>query len=331
MNTSLLSVNNVSRSFDLGAGLFKPKRILRAVDDVSLEVKQGEVLGIVGESGCGKSTLAKMLLGLLAPTHGEVRYQGQDVRKMDRKQFAREVQPVFQDPYSSLNPRKTLLELVTLPLKVHDLGSADEQRRSALEMLDRVGLPARFKDRRPGELSGGQRQRVAIARALIMKPKVLVCDEPTSALDVSVQSHILNLLGDLRRDFGLTYVFISHNLAVVEHIASRVAVMYLGKVVELAPSERLFSAPQHPYTKALLASVLTPQPGLGIPDAGLGMAFPDPMNPPSGCRFHPRCNVCMPQCSSVAPVLKAHGSTMVSCLAVERQTSMTEIQTEESV
>ena len=316
MTTPLMLIRDVHRSFALGGGLFRPKQVLHAVNGVSLDVQKGEVLGIVGESGCGKSTLAKLLLGLLSPSSGSLHYQGQALASLDRKQFARQVQPVFQDPYSSLNPRQTLLDLVTLPLKVHGLGSAAEQRKQALEMLDRVGLPARFADRRPGELSGGQRQRVAIARALVMRPQVLVCDEPTYALDVSVQSHILNLLAQLRVELGLTYIFISHNLAVVEHIASRVAVMYLGKVVELAPSQQLFAAPQHPYTQALLASVLTPQPGLGIPDAGLGTSYPDPMHPPTGCHFHPRCSRRMPQCSSIAPVLEQHGASLASCLAL---------------
>jgi peptide/nickel transport system ATP-binding protein len=258
-----------------------------------------------------------MLLGLMPATAGQVRFDGEDITKIDRKQLARRVQPVFQDPYSSLNPRQTLLDLVSFPLKVHGIGNAAQQRQRALEMLDRVGLPARFADRQPGELSGGQRQRVAIARALVMRPEVLVCDEPTSALDVSVQSHILNLLVDLRREFGLTYIFISHNLAVVEHIATRVAVMDLGRVVELADAATLFRAPAHPYTQALLMSVLTPEPGLGIPDPGLGLAYPDPLNPPSGCPFHPRCAHRLAQCDRVVPQLQSHQGGAVSCLLAD--------------
>ena len=193
------------------------------------------------------------------------------------------------NPYASLNPRRSIASIVSLPLEVHRIGTASERRRTVGAMLERVGLPPRFMDRYPRELSGGQRQRVAIARALVMRPEIVVCDEPTSALDVSVQSQILNLLTDLRRDFNLTYVFISHNLAVIEHIATRVAVMYLGRIVELAGTAELFARPKHPYTRALLASVLTPEPGLGIPETGLGLAFPDPLDPPPGCPFHPRC------------------------------------------
>ena len=310
----LMSVQGLHRSFAVGAGMFKPKRTLHAVNGVSLDIQRGEVLGIVGESGCGKSTLARMLLGLMPATAGAIRFDGQDIAAIDRKQLARRVQPVFQDPYSSLNPRQTLLQLVSFPLRVHGIGNAAEQRRRTLEILERVGLPARFADRQPGELSGGQRQRVAIARALVMQPEVLVCDEPTSALDVSVQSHILNLLVDLRRELGLTYIFISHNLAVVEHIATRVAVMYLGRVVELAEAATLFRAPSHPYTQALLMSVLTPEPGLGIPDPGLGLAYPDPLHPPSGCALHPRCAQRMPQCETTVPALAEHAGSLSACL-----------------
>lgn len=319
---TLMSVQDLHRSFTVGAGMFRPKRVLQAVNGVSLDIRRGEVLGIVGESGCGKSTLARMLLGLIPASSGHVSFDGEDIATIDRKRLARRVQPVFQDPYSSLNPRKTLLDLVSLPLRVHGIGNAAEQRRRTLEMLDRVGLPARFADRLPGELSGGQRQRVAIARALVMKPEVLVCDEPTSALDVSVQSHILNLLVDLRAEFGLTYIFISHNLAVVEHIASRVAVMYLGQMVELGEAATLFRAPVHPYTRALLMSVLTPEPGRGIPDPGLGTAYPDPLHPPSGCTFHPRCAVRLPECSAIVPsAIKTSSGTIASCVLAQGETS----------
>jgi peptide/nickel transport system ATP-binding protein len=295
---ALIAVRGVTRSFTVGQGMFRPKRTLHAVNGVDLEVRRGEVLGIVGESGCGKSTLARMILGLLPPSAGRIALEGTDIRDLGRRAVARRVQPVFQDPYSSLNPRRRNASIVALPLEVHGIGTAAERRRQAIEMLERVGLPARFADRFPRELSGGQRQRVAIARALVMRPEIVVCDEPTSALDVSVQSQILNLLLDLRRELGLTYVFISHNLAVVEHIATRVAVMYLGRIVELAETRALFGDPHHPYTRALLASVLTPEPGLGIPETGLGLAFPDPLNPPSGCPFHPRC----PDAIGICPV-----------------------------
>ncbi len=311
--TSLLEARDLTRQFDVSQGMFKPRRTLHAVNGISLDIRNGEVLGIVGESGCGKSTLARMLLGLLPPTHGGITLDGMDIRALGRKGMARRVQPVFQDPYSSLNPRRTVASIVAFPLEVHGIGTAIERRKRALEILDKVGLPARFADRYPRELSGGQRQRVAIARALIMNPEIVVCDEPTSALDVSVQSQILNLLMDLRREFGLTYVFISHNLAVVEHIATRVAVMYLGRIVELAETATLFKTPRHPYTKALLASVLTPEPGQGIPETGLGLAFPNPLDPPPGCSFHPRCPERRPQCSTIEPHLARFGRDAVTC------------------
>ena len=231
-----MEARGVTRSFAVSRGLFRRKQQLHAVNGVDLAVGEGEVLGIVGESGCGKSTLARMLLGLLPPTAGTVRLDGRDVRELGRKRVSRRVQPVFQDPYSSLNPRRTVGAIVALPLEVHGVGTAPERQHRTATMLERVGLPRSFAERYPRELSGGQRQRVAIARALVMHPEVVICDEPTSALDVSVQSQILNLLADLRRELNLTYIFISHDLAVVEHIASRVAVMYLGEVVELAPT-----------------------------------------------------------------------------------------------
>jgi peptide/nickel transport system ATP-binding protein len=303
----------LARSFTLGATFFRKGRALHAVNGVDVTIRRGDVLAIVGESGCGKSTLARMLLGLLAPSSGRITLDGRDLGALGRKAVARRVQPVFQDPYSSLNPRRGIAAIVALPLAVHGIGTVVERRARAIEMLERVGLPARNADNTPGQLSGGQRQRVAIARALVMHPEIVICDEPTSALDVSVQAQILNLLMDLRREFNLTYVFISHNLAVVEHIATQVAVMYLGKVVEQADTETLFRAPRHPYTQALLASVLTPEPGLGVPDIGLGLAFPDPLDPPSGCAFHPRCAQRMVQCSSTVPVLTRSPGGGVAC------------------
>ena len=301
--SALLQAHGLSRSFTLSGSLFRASRNLQAVNGVDLAIHEGDVLGIVGESGCGKSTLARMLLGLIPPSKGTVTLDGQDIHTMSRQALARRIQPVFQDPYSSLNPRRSLASIVALPLEVQAMGNPSERRIKAIDMLERVGLPARLADHTPGQLSGGQRQRVAIARALVMRPEVVICDEPTSALDVSVQAQILNLLLDLRSEFNLTYVFISHNLAVVEHIATEVAVMYLGKVVEQSATAALFEQPRHPYTQALLASVLTPEPGLGIPETGLGLTFPDPLNPPTGCTFHPRCPRRLSHCNSVVPVL----------------------------
>ncbi len=297
----ILETVNLHRRFRVTQGPFKPSATLNAVNGVNLRVRRGETLGIVGESGCGKSTLAQMLLGLLPATEGDVLFDGQPVRNISRAAFARRVQPIFQDPFSSLNPRKTLLDIVTMPLRVHKLGTAAEQERRARQLMDRVGLPARFADRYPKELSGGQRQRVAIARALVMQPDVVICDEPTSALDASVQSQILNLLMELKADFNLTYVFISHNLSVVEHIADRVAVMYLGRVVEAAGVDQIFDAPQHPYTRALLDSVLTVAPDAGVPELALGSGFPNPLRPAPGCSFHPRCPKAFGPCSTVVP------------------------------
>lgn len=275
MNTSLtpwpplddiaLELCALSKVYPLKRGLFQAPGELKAVDDVSLRLYRGETLGLVGESGCGKSTLAKMLLGLLAPTSGNVLINGQEVDPTERRAHARHIQPIFQDPYSSLNPRKTVGEIVGLPLKLHGIGNATERNRQVRQILDLVGMPERTHTQYPNQLSGGQRQRVAIARALILRPDILICDEPTSALDVSVQAQILNLLLDLKAEFGLTYLFISHDLGVVEHLVDRVAVMNKGSIVELASREQLFSDPQHPYTRMLLASALTPDPGLGIP------------------------------------------------------------------
>ncbi|MGH6778674.1 MAG: ABC transporter ATP-binding protein, partial [Bradyrhizobium sp.] len=301
MNRPVLEIRNVERRFVVDGGLFRTRRVLHAVNGVSLTVGKGEVLGLVGESGCGKSTLARMMLGLLPPSSGEILFDGTAIGKLDRGTLARRVQPVFQDPYSSLNPRKTVGAIIGLPLEVHRLGRPAERRATVEEMMGRVGLARRLHGVYPGQLSGGQRQRVAIARALITRPEVVICDEPTSALDVSVQSQILNLLQDLQREFGLTLLLISHNLAVVQHMATRVAVMYLGQIVEENDTVSLFRKARHPYTQALLASILTPEPELGLPDTRLGTAFPNPLEPPTGCTFHPRCPHAMPVCSQQPP------------------------------
>lgn len=261
-----LELSNLSRHFHLKNGAFKEPTLLKAVDGISLRIRPGETLGLVGESGCGKSTLAKMILGLLEPTSGDVLINDQARSSSSRLSMARQLQPIFQDPYSSLNPRKSIEQIIRLPLQLHKIGDSNSQKQVVKEISDLVGLPERLLKQYPGQLSGGQRQRVAIARALILKPKILVCDEPTSALDVSVQAQILNLLMDLKKELGLTYLFISHNLGVVEHLVDRVAVMYSGKIVEQGTREDIFRHAQHPYTKALLSSVLTPEPSLGLPE-----------------------------------------------------------------
>ncbi len=308
-----IEIRDVTRVFDQGGGMMGKSRRVVAVDGVTLDVPIGGVMGIVGESGCGKSTLARIILGLLAPTSGSVLVDGKRLADLSRQERARLIQPVFQDPYSSLNPRHRIGEIVGLPLAAQGIRSAERQERVA-EILARVGISPEMAQRFPSQLSGGQRQRVAIARALVLRPRIVVCDEPTSALDVSVQAQILNLLGELRREFRLTYVFISHNLAVVEHIASEVAVMYLGRIAEHAPVDELFSTPSHPYTRALLASVLTPEPGLGIPEVGLGESYPDPANIPKGCRFHPRCPIAVDRCRTESPDGLRHEGKLVECL-----------------
>jgi peptide/nickel transport system ATP-binding protein len=311
--TAAIEVRGLRREFRVRQGMFAPPKHVIAVDDVSFAVPPGSVLGVVGESGCGKSTLARLILGLLEPTAGDVLVDGQRLSGMDRRARARLIQPVFQDPFASLNPKRRIRDIVSMPLIAQgNFGNAEIDRRVA-EALDRVGLSRDQGTRFPAQLSGGQRQRVAIARALVLRPRIVVCDEPTSALDVSVQAQILNLLAELRRDLGLTYLFISHNLAVVEHIASEVAVMYLGRIVERTESEALFAGPRHPYTRALLASVLTPEPGLGVPDVGLGDIMPDPANIPPGCRFHPRCPVALPLCATTTPPLVDDAAGLVEC------------------
>ena len=306
--TPAIEVRNVRRTFKAG------RRTVVAVDGVSFSVPIGGVLGIVGESGCGKSTLARLILGLLPADSGEIAVEGNRLGDMDRKARARLIQPVFQDPFASLNPLARIRDIVGMPLVAQGTFSRAEVAGTVEEMLARVGLTKEMGGRLPAELSGGQRQRVAIARALVLRPRIVVCDEPTSALDVSVQAQILNLLAELRRDLNLTYLFISHNLAVVEHVASEVAVMYLGRLVEREPTETLFAKPEHPYTRALLASVLTPEPGLGVPDVGLGDTLPDPANIPSGCRFHPRCPIAEPRCAIETPPLKPRPAGSVECL-----------------
>lgn len=324
LQPSLLEMRDVSRTFSVQRGLLDPRPArLWAVKDVSLSVRPGETLGLVGESGCGKSTLARMAVRLLQPSSGEIWVQGRNVESMSARELARQAQMVFQDPFSSLNPRKRVGVSVAEPLLLADKGlgrkrSGKDLRAVAEAMLERVGLPAEYYDRYPHEFSGGQRQRVAVARALIAGPRLLVCDEPVSALDASVQAQVLNLLKDMQDELGLAYLFISHDLGVVGFMSDRVAVMYLGRVVELAERETLFGRPAHPYTEALLASVpagvaaqalAETAEGSGFahvssrgPVAALSGELPSPIDPPSGCAFHPRCPYAQELCMLQEPV-----------------------------
>ena len=308
-----LECKNVGCTFMIGKGILSPKKPLRAVDDVSLKINRGQVFAVVGESGCGKTTLARMLLGLLEPTDGEIYLDGQPISEVRSDVISRKVQPVFQDPYSSLNPRKTIESIISLPLRVHDIGTKESRIDRVSELMHLVGLPGRLIHSYPNQLSGGQRQRVAIARALIMEPGIIVCDEPTSALDVSVQAHILNLLQDLKDRFNLTYIFISHDLAVVEHLADWVAVMYLGRLIEFGSASEVLRNPLHPYTQALMESVLTPDPRKGLPEITFGRGLPNPLEPPSGCNFHPRCSKIIDGCDSKMPKLLPESDRLVEC------------------
>ncbi len=305
---TLLEVRNLKKYFPIKGGfLRRTVAEVRAVDDVSFTVKRGETLGLVGESGCGKTTTGRTILRLERATAGEVLFEGQDVMRASGrtlKALRRDMQIIFQDPYASLDPRITIGESVAEGLVIHGIGTPAERRERVREVLAKVGLSASHMTRFPHEFSGGQRQRIGIARALIMEPKLIVCDEPVSALDVSIQSQVLNLLRSLQREFGLTYLFIAHNLAVVEHISDRVGVMYLGKMVELATSEELFREPLHPYTKALISAIPNPNPFAKRERIVLQGDVPSPINPPSGCRFHPRCWIARSICKEQEPVFE---------------------------
>ncbi|MEO3388473.1 oligopeptide/dipeptide ABC transporter ATP-binding protein [Mesorhizobium sp. CAU 1741] len=302
--TPLLEARNLSHVYSVRRGLLARATPLKALNGVSLSIAKGEILGIVGESGCGKSTLARILLGLETPTAGEVMLEGRPISDFARRERALAVQPVFQDPYGSLNPSMSVADIIALPLQVHSIGTRAERQKRVAAMADQVGLPRRALTASPAQLSGGQRQRVAIARALVSGPKLVICDEPTSALDVSVQAQILNLLLDLRAEHGIAMLFISHNLSVIEHMAERMMVMYLGRVVEAGPTSTIFAQPAHPYTGVLRDAVFSPEDEGGVPDLGLRGNFPNAMEMPGGCVFHPRCPVARPVCATTEPAVE---------------------------
>jgi oligopeptide/dipeptide ABC transporter ATP-binding protein len=318
---AIVRVRDLRKHFPIDRGIVIRRKIgaVKAVDGVSFEVRRGETLGIVGESGCGKSTTAKLMMGLLTASAGEISVEGEDItraRGAALKAVRREVQIIFQDPYASLNPRKTIGSIIAEPFAIHGLERGrGERKRAVQELMETVGLNPEHYNRYPHEFSGGQRQRVGVARALALKPKLLIADEPVSALDVSIQAQVLNLLRDLQRRLGLALVFIAHDLSVVRHMCDRVAVMYLGKIVEIAPNEQLYDFPRHPYTGALLGAVPAPDPSLhGSERRVLGGEVPSPANPPSGCRFHTRCPKAQALCSTHEPELEDKGSvTRVAC------------------
>jgi oligopeptide/dipeptide ABC transporter ATP-binding protein len=308
----LLSVSGLRKYFPVRGGLFGGVvNQVRAVENVAFSIRRGETLGLVGESGSGKTTVGRLVLRLLDPSAGSVQFDGQDLLKLGRaelRRLRRRMQIVFQDPYSSLNPRRTVGDAIGEPLLVHGLARGAEIDRRVNQLLERVGLPSSYRSRYPHEFSGGQRQRVCIARALALGPEFIVCDEAVSALDISIQAQILNLLSDLQDEYGLSYLFISHNLNVVRHICDRIAVMYLGSLVEVADSERLFASPQHPYTRALMSANPLPDPDLPLRPVLLKGELPSPIDPPSGCRFHTRCPNAFHPCSSVVPEARLIGA-----------------------
>ena len=304
----LLEVRGLKKDFvSKGA---KGKKVVHALSGIDFTVRQGETFGLVGESGCGKTTVGRVICCLTEPTEGEVLFEGKDLFKMSRaelKKVRRDIQMIFQDPFASLDPRMTIGQIITEPLIIHKIGDRASRRAMAEELLERVGLQPSYYNRYPHEFSGGQRQRIGIARALILKPKLVICDEPVSALDVSIQAQVINLLKDLQEKHGQAYIFISHDLSVVEHISDEVGVMYLGSMVEYGSKADLFAQPLHPYTRALFSAVPIPDPDVKLNRIHLGGDIPSPANPPAGCKFHTRCPECRDICKQVSPIMRDMG------------------------
>lgn len=306
-DNTLLEVNNLKKLFPVNKKLFQERQYVKALDDISLQIGRGETLGMVGESGCGKTTFGRTVLRLTEPSSGSITFDGRDVCAAGKEELRRlrmEMQIIFQDPYASLNPRMTVADIIRSPLDVFKLGTKEERNQKVKEILSRVGLNEYHMNRYPHEFSGGQRQRIMIARALVLNPKFIICDEPVSALDVSVRSQVLNLLQDLQEEFHLTYLFISHDLSVVKYISDRIAVMYLGGIVEIAPKAELYDGPLHPYTKALLAAIPIPDPTVVRSDLRLQGELPSPLNIPEGCRFCTRCPYAAERCRKERPELR---------------------------
>src|SRR3990172_845772 len=315
---SLVEVRNLVKYFPVKGGILQRTQAwVKAVDDVSFTVRRGETLGLVGESGCGKTTVGRLILKRIEPTSGHILYDGKDLaalRERDMKPFRKRMQIIFQDPFSSLDPRTPIGDSIGEGLRVHGVNDARQRRHQVLEIMKRVGLEDYHARRYPHEFSGGQRQRIGIARALILRPDLIVCDEPVSALDVSIQAQVLNLLRQIQKDFGLTLLFIAHNMSVVEHISDRVAVMYLGKIVEVAQRDEMYANPQHPYTQALMSAIPMPDPTLKRERIILKGDVPGPLNPPGGCRFHPRCPLAIDICSKVEPpLIDLGGGHLAAC------------------
>ncbi|WP_159564320.1 dipeptide ABC transporter ATP-binding subunit DppF [Budvicia diplopodorum] len=326
-NSPLLQAINLKKYYSVKSGMFSPKQQVKSLDGVSFTLERGKTLAVVGESGCGKSTLGRLLTMIETPTAGEIYYQGQDILKHDpaaQKLRRQKIQIVFQNPYASLNPRKKVGDILEEPLIINTHLSRSERKERAQAIMDKVGLKTEHYDRYPHMFSGGQRQRIAIARGLMLNPEIMIADEPVSALDVSVRAQVLNLMMDLQQELGLSYVFISHDLSVVEHIADEVMVMYLGRCVEQGPKAEIFNNPRHPYTQALLSATPRLNPDARRERIKLTGELPSPLNPPQGCAFNARCRRAFDQCFEVKPALKKYHDQLIACFAVDREEGLLE-------